>query len=426
VECQGLGGDPLHPAPLTHLPTKAASPRRTHALIVGIERYAASPQWDLDGPLHDALAIRDWLLSRGVPKDQIYLHVSPLEKNRAALAHPLISHMDPTDQALRATIDAIKKKPYDQADLLFFYWAGHGLISKDQQCLLLADATNADMQSYAVDNHEGSLCTSFANEHCAGFAQQIFLFDTCRSIHRQPASPPPVKPLPTGQPLAKSQFLFFASQKGQAATNLGQERHGLFTKVLLEQLQSRQAPENGWPPDMDAIAKAVQQVFADNPSQYPVYKRYRHFSGNEEIDPLPVSGEAASGGAEAPAYLLSSAGQLCQPGALNDDLHRVILNGLGADPRSAWDRLKANLGRTSLDVDLVTIHGKEILFGLRAASLEEEVRQVIDLCCDTDNGLALLDRAFEAFRSSKSRTEARSCLRAYAKILPNQQSGNQI
>jgi len=421
-----VGGDPLDPAPLTRLPTTAASPKRTHALIVGIERYAAVPQWDLDGPLNDALEIMDWLLSCGVPEEQIHLHVSPLEKNRAAMVDRSIWYQQPTDNVLRASIDHIKKQPPGQADLLFLYWAGHGLISKDQQCLLLADAAATDMRSYAVDNCEGSLCTSFANELCAGFAQQILLFDTCRSIHRQPESPPPVVPLPTGQPLTKSQFLFFASQKGQAATNLGQERRGLFTKVLLEQLQSRQAQENDWPPGMEAIAKAVQQIFSEHPRQYPVYKRYRDFRGNEEIDPLPVAGEVASGGAEAPTDLLSSAGQLCQPGALNDDLHRLILNGLGADPRSAWDRLKANLGRTNLDVDRVAIHGKEILFGLRAASLEEEVRQVIDLCCDTDNGLALLDRAFEVFRSSKSRTEARSCLRAYAKTLPNQQSGNQI
>jgi len=406
--------------------TTAASPKHTHALIVGIERYAAVPQWDLDGPLNDALAIRDWLLSCGVPEEQIYLHVSALEKNRATLIDRSIWYQEPTDQALRAIIDAIKKKSPGQADLLFFYWAGHGLISKDQQCLLLADATTTDMQAYAVDNCEGSLCTSFANELCAGFAQQILLFDTCRSIHRQPESPPPVVPLPTGQPLAKSQFLFFASQAGQAATNLGQERRGLFTKVLLEQLQSRQAQENDWPPDMDAIAKAVQQVFAENPQQYPVYKRFRDFRGNEEIDQLPMPGVAASGNAEVPTDLSISAGQLCQPGTLNDDLHRAILNGLGADPSSAWDRLKAKLGRASTSADGDVIHGKDILFGLKTASPEDEVQLVIDLCCDTDNGLLLLDQAVEVFRSSKSRMEARSCLHALAKMLPNQQAGTQL
>ncbi|MFM9046215.1 MAG: hypothetical protein ACKOOH_00855, partial [Cyanobium sp.] len=100
------------------MPATAASPNHTHALIVGIERYAAGQQWDLDGPLNDALQIRDWLLSSGVPAEQIHLHVSALEKNRAALVDRSIWYQQPTDQALRETIERIKYKPFEQDDLL--------------------------------------------------------------------------------------------------------------------------------------------------------------------------------------------------------------------------------------------------------------------------------------------------------------------
>ena len=261
---------------------------------MGIERYAAGAQWDLDGPLKDALEIRCWLLSCGVPAQQIHLHVAPLEKNQATLVDLQCYIQKAEEQAIRETIQRIKNKSPQADDLLFLYWAGHGLISQDQQCLLLAEATDADMKSYGVDNGEGSLCASFANEHCPSFSQQIFLFDACRCFHRQPDCPLPVVPLPSGKRLQKSQFLFFACQEGQAAKNQGQKGCGRFTEVLLEQLHANQAPADCWPPDMDSIATAVQQRFKENEQQYPVYRRYRGFQGNEEIDLPPVDAMAQS------------------------------------------------------------------------------------------------------------------------------------
>jgi hypothetical protein len=284
-----MGGHPLHPTPLIRLPAKATKPEHTHALIVGIERYAAGPLWDLNGPLNDALAIRRWLLGSGVPAGQIHLHVSALEANQAELNNLKIDHHEATDQALRKTIESLKKIPVAQDDLLVLYWAGHGLISTEHHCLLLAEATYQDCKTYSV----GNLRSSFANENCPGFAQQIFLFDTCRSFHRQPESPPPVVPLPLGQQISKSQFIFFASQEGQAATNLGQEQCGLFTKMLLEKIASSKEAKDVWPPKMDNIATSVQQMFAENPQQYPVYKYYRGWQGNESIDSLPADGAPA-------------------------------------------------------------------------------------------------------------------------------------
>jgi hypothetical protein len=327
-----MGGHPLHPAPLIRLPAKAAKPEHTHALIVGIERYAAGPQWDLNGPMNDALAIQKWLIGSGVPAGQIHLHVSALEANQAKLNDLKVGHQEATDQALRKTIESLKKIPPSQAELLFLFWAGHGLISAEHQCLLLAHATDLDMACYRVDN----LRTSFANDGCPGFAHQIFLFDTCRSFHRRPQAPPPGLELPSGAPITKSQFLFFASQEGQAASNLGQEQCGLFTKVLLEQLPSSQDTRNAWPPDMESIVKSVQQVFDENQQQYPVYKYYRDGQGNETIDSLPedVASDAASEAVESTEFLGSFdnlvtllAKHLGLPNQRNDVLQRLKMSG---------------------------------------------------------------------------------------------------
>jgi hypothetical protein len=275
------------------LPAKPAKPEHTHALIVGIERYAAGPDWDLKGALNDALKIRTWLLDSGVPAGQIHLHVSALEANQAELDHLKIGHQEATDQALRNTIESLKKIPIAQDDLLVLYWAGHGLISTEHHCLLLAEATHEDRKSYSV----GNLRSSFANENCPGFAQQIFLFDTCRSFHRHPESPPPAVSLPLGRQMSKSQFIFFACQEGQAATNLDQEQCGLFTKMLLERLASSKKAKNAWPPEMENIATSVQQVFNTNQQQYPVYTYYRDWKGNEMIGSQPE--DVASDGSEA-------------------------------------------------------------------------------------------------------------------------------
>ena len=365
-----MGGHPLHPAPLIRLPAKAAKPEHTHALIVGIERYAAGPQWDLNGPLNDALAIRKWLLGSGVPAGQIHLHVSALEANQAKLNDLKVGHQEATDQALRKTIERLKKILVAQDDLLILYWAGHGLISTEHHCLLLAEATREDCKTYSVEN----LRSSFANENCPGFAQQIFLFDTCRSFHRQPESPPPVVPLPLGRQISKSQFLFFASQEGQAASNLGQEQCGLFTKVLLEQLASSREAKDAWPPEMENIATSVQQMFAENPQQYPVYKYYRGWQGNESIDSLPADG--------APA-----------PAKAADPIDRLdAVNGLA-------HLLAQHLGRPYQREDILREfqHCKPLgpLIASRCERRSDafgDYKQIIASCLEYQEGLAILKR----------------------------------
>jgi hypothetical protein len=316
-----MGGYSHNPAPLIRLPAKPAKPEHTHALIVGIERYAAGTDWDLNGPLNDAMRIRTWLLDSGVPAGQIHLHVSALEANQAKLNHLKVCHQEATDQALRHTIESLKMIPVAQDDLFVLYWAGHGLISAEHHCLLLTEATYQDWKSYSV----GNLRSSFANENCPGFAQQIFLFDTCRSFHRHPESPPPAVPLPLGRQMSKSQFIFFASQEGQAANNLGQEQCGLFTKMLLEKIASSKKAKNAWPPEMENIATSVQQMFAENPQQYPVYKYYRDWKGNETIDSLPADGVELSGAIDYLAALLAK--HLGMSRQRNDVIRYLRLHG---------------------------------------------------------------------------------------------------
>ena len=308
------------------MPATAARPERTHALIVGIEPYVGFPNSDLDGPLNDALAIRAWLLSSGVPPEQIHLHVSALQVNQIKLNDPLLSYQEAREDLIRKTINSLQALPLSQSDLIIVYWAGHGLISNNPQChyLLHSSAALNDMVSYSVENLRGS----FASTKCNGFPQQIFLLDTCRQQHRHYESMPPIQNLTVGEAICKEQFLFFACQEGQAAINLSKETCGLFTKVLLEELRSSEGATGSWPPEMERIATAVQEAFRHHPLQYPVYKYFRDKQGNERIDPFP------------------------EPTALNPGLAAELMD-LPAAVQQLAELLAEHLGRTKQRNDVM-------------------------------------------------------------------------
>lgn len=372
-----MGRHPFDPVPLSRLLPHPASPERTHAVIIGIESYHAGRDWDLDGPLNDALAIRSWLHSRCVPEAQIHLHVAALEHNQ----HKLLEDQgqgdglarQATDQAIRKTFDALRQLPPAQAELLLIFWAGHGVISRDRHCLLLSEATNTDQVNYSLEN----IRYSFSSSNCSGFPQQIFLLDTCRSFHCRPADPPPSIELPSGAPSRRSQFIFSASQQGEAAINLGSEQCGLFTKMLLDRL--RGAPEDIkiWPPDMEAIAQAVQDDFrerngmAASVSQTPVYTMIVDWQGNASSEDMP-----------APEFQ--------EPEA--------ILSTLDASNQLAW-LLARHLGHqhqrdaVMRDLQLCGETGQEIYARTsRRADPLGDYEQIIDICSRYKEGLNLIQR----------------------------------
>ena len=329
MESKGLGCHPVHPAPLSRLPPTPASPEHTHAVIVGIEQYRADDRWDLDGPLNDALAIRSWLLASGVPEGQLHLHVSALDRNQSRLQVAGVNPKEATNQALRQTFDSLRNLPASNASLLIIYWAGHGVISNDRQCLFLSEATNTDMASYTLEN----LRASFSSQICTGFPQQIFLLDTCRSFHRNLCDPPPGLDLPVGNPTKRSQFVLFASQPGQPAKNLGEEKCGYFTKIFLEQLQADCQSITQWPPAMEAIANKVQEICRPQKADQSAGKQYPSFykvdwDGNFSYDSPPTDTAPAT---EEELTVLEAMDQLAKllaehlgdPNQRNDVMRRI-------------------------------------------------------------------------------------------------------
>lgn len=257
-----------------------ADPARTHALLVGIEKYDAGTRWNLDGPIRDVLAYHAWLVSRGVPPGQILTLLSPLDRNSGLAAAAGVNSAPATAEGVRSALRMLREK---KGDLLFVAWAGHGVVNDRIQRLFVADATESDKRNFALD----ALRETLASSWFTGFARQIIIVDACAN-HQSFVFSVPSENLPRGEPQNREQFVFFAAQRGQVAINLNAESRGLFSRELLRELQAGGATAEGWPPDMRPLAERVQAAFAEmratkRRNQTPVYESRRDWEGNEDV-----------------------------------------------------------------------------------------------------------------------------------------------
>jgi hypothetical protein len=117
-----------------------AEPSTTHALLVGVEKYAAGNAVinDLDGPANDVYRFANWLHRNSVPAENISVLLSPLDKNASIAKQisdligrsPLPATKEEVNKALR---ECLKAKT---ASLFFLFWGGHGWIfSYTKSCI---------------------------------------------------------------------------------------------------------------------------------------------------------------------------------------------------------------------------------------------------------------------------------------------------
>jgi hypothetical protein len=256
--------------------TRTADPARTHAVLVGIEKYEAGGDWNrLSGPVRDVLAFHEWLLSRNVPADQIMTLVSPLDKNIPLVEQSKITTSPATSTEVLRALNTLQPK---RGDLLFIFWAGHGVVHEDEHRLFLADATTNHKRNLDLETLQKSLRSSYF----PGFPLQIIIVDACAN-HQSFAFTFPSESVPCGNPLGHEQFVFFAARPGQVAKNLGEEKRGLFSQEFLRKVQ--ELPDERWPPDMRSVAESVQATFAalratSNLAQTPIYQWSRDWDGN--------------------------------------------------------------------------------------------------------------------------------------------------
>ncbi|MEU9347050.1 caspase family protein [Streptomyces sp. NPDC048278] len=265
----------------------AARPDRTHAVVVGVERYAAGPSWDLPGPAADARRFTAWLRGRGVPAAHISLLLSALpEKSGAGTGGPGTDV--PAGPAGREAVQEVltRRLPALEGDLLFVVWGGHGVNDpQGHRRLFYADATADDKRNLDLD----AWLTTLTTDALPGFRRQIWLVDSCQTFVEElgfARSLPGELPSRGDRLPGRDQFVLLASGPGQRAANDPVLRTGAFSRAVLAELEA--AGDENWPPDMDAIARTVIARFTGG-GQRPTSLRYRSGAGDERRYDFPAT-----------------------------------------------------------------------------------------------------------------------------------------
>ncbi|NEP51494.1 MAG: NB-ARC domain-containing protein,Caspase domain-containing protein [Moorea sp. SIO3C2] len=254
-----------------------ARPEKTYGLIVGIENYQAT-NWNVNGPVHDAIKFADWLLSQGVPTDNIRLCLSPLTENTELVNNFEITSKPATEHNL---VDIITNDLSQKTgDLLFMFWAGHGLITSERnRRLLCADASNNNWQN--LDFY--SLLLLLGSDSF-GIPHHICIVDACANYLLESRGRPTNlggKHFNSGQPKKESQqFVLLATREGETAKVNSSEKTGYFSQAVRKALE-----QQDWLPDMPAVANHVKEQLANlNKQQLPTYWYRRSWDGDIDID----------------------------------------------------------------------------------------------------------------------------------------------
>ncbi|WP_030663642.1 effector-associated domain 2-containing protein [Streptomyces cellulosae] len=229
-------------------------PRRVHALIVGVERYAAGAGWDLPGPARDAVAFHRLLRAAGVPEDRLRLHLAPLPSYAPGVRY------EPADSAtLRRVL--VEELSGAQGDILWVWWGGHGVLDRAGHLrLFCANASTADKLGIDLD----TALARYAGDAVPGFTEQLWIVDACETFEEDLAflEQLPADALPVGRRnLVHRQTLLRAAGRGRAAANDPARGTGLFSEILLALLAERAAvlPR---PPDPEELFPAVRTRIA--------------------------------------------------------------------------------------------------------------------------------------------------------------------
>jgi tetratricopeptide (TPR) repeat protein len=255
--------------------TDLMKPENVYALVVGIEKYKAGVEYDLNGPANDALKFADWLLERKVKPENIQLFLSPLDKNAGLLENAITRGFTPesaTHDKIAQYIRSQLTRENSRGDLLYVFWGGHGIVTTTDATvrrLFFADTDDDSKWNLDFNSLVESLSTA---AYGAGFSQQIFFIDACANLFYQGQAQTiqgevaGVEFAASGQVERSEQFVLFAAPVYEVATNSTDEGTGHFSKAVLEKLQ-----EQPLFPQMKALAEQIQSDFLNNRKILPAY-----------------------------------------------------------------------------------------------------------------------------------------------------------
>ncbi|MEH2328220.1 MAG: tetratricopeptide repeat protein [Nostoc sp.] len=257
-----------------------AKPERTFGLIVGIEKYHES-EWNVKGggPADDALKFAHWLHRCGVPRENIRLCLSALAENHQLIEECGLTVELATEQNISDIVTNFLSPK--SGDLLYIFWAGHGLITSERERrLICADANKQNWQNLDLN----SLLVLLASDKFQ-IRNHICIIDACANYVLESKGRPTNlggKAFLSGQPKQDSQqFVLLATREGEQAKVNSENKTGYFSQAVREALE--QASTEIFPPNMKIIAEQVKQRLEQlNKNQAPIYLYKQNWDGDRE------------------------------------------------------------------------------------------------------------------------------------------------
>jgi len=266
------------------------NPQTTYAIVVGIEKYEVGEGNNLNGPARDAGKFASWLRQKQVPAQNISLFISPLPENNDFSYLPTELSATVQEATVAKITDFIENKLESlNPELLFFYWAGHGVINlAGERRLFYADATQKSLKNLDFNALQSFLRTDYFGSKAS---RQIMIVDACANYVENMVGGvanrlPEGNPFPSYNPVAnREQFILLAAKPGELASNIAAEQTGLFSKEVMAQLEN--LPQNEWPPNMDTVTTQLKQRFVTlrekgRAEQTPTISYYKDWQSNEK------------------------------------------------------------------------------------------------------------------------------------------------
>jgi tetratricopeptide (TPR) repeat protein len=254
-----------------------AKPERTYALVVGVGEYQEQG-WNVSSPAPDAAKFAHWLVKRGVPTANIRLCLSP----SVAVVADLVIHPATGESISRLITEDLAPKT---GDLLYIFWAGHGVIDGERERRLFC----SDTSKKNWDNLDFNSLLLFLSSDLVQIRHQIIIVDACANYLLESQGRPTNlkgRSLSSGRPRVDSQqFVLLASRAGEKAKVNSQEETGYFSQAVRVAL--KESPSAQWPPDMVEVAQKVKERLADlNKGQIPTYYYYQGWDGDRHSEYL--------------------------------------------------------------------------------------------------------------------------------------------
>jgi hypothetical protein len=266
------------PAELAHY---IVEPKRTYALVVGIEKYGETA-WDVknSGAVKDALNFTSWLCERGVPIENICLCLSSIEENRHLVEQSKVKVELATEQNIYHIITTILSQ--QQGDLLFIFWSGHSLTTLERERVLIC--ANDRKQDYNSLNLN-SLLLLLASD-AFKIPKHICIVDVDTnyfSKSQRQANKLVQRKLTLGKPRQNSQqFVLFNLRELKQDNIRLKNKIWYFFQSLMEAFE--QEHNNFLPPNMEVIAERIKQQFKGlDKKEMPSYYYCRRWNGHIEV-----------------------------------------------------------------------------------------------------------------------------------------------